>query len=381
MSTNACFENIIGLSRTDCECVEDRPVSAGTSNSGLYLDELEGLSIRLADTKRDCGESSLWTMMARARENAIADTTSDLLACLSREAAVRRRSGSAIVGDTQKSTASAISLRAGVHGMTIQLAKVKGGTFRVTRIGAAFKTSGTITVHVYDRYGEDPIASYTVNHDANRPTWTTLPLPLDLSMDHRGTDNPRYWFVFEPGADLRAMNTLMNCNCGTGGPTWNIDRPQYQSIQQNGGQLWMQWAMAAGTQGTTIADRESWGTSNTTNGLLLDVEFDCDQVTTICPDVPNYQTDGIQRVIAHAVRFKAGANLITSILSSTAINRYTMTAGEQLDAMRKQYLKEYEARVFEYLCPTIAEEANINRYGDCLVCKDRWGMSRSTIQG
>ena len=107
-SVNTCFENIIGLSRTDCECVEDRPVSAGTSASGLYLDELEGLSIRLADTKRDCGESSLWTMMARARENAVKDMVSDILACLNREAAIRRRSGSAIVGDTKKSTASVI---------------------------------------------------------------------------------------------------------------------------------------------------------------------------------------------------------------------------------------------------------------------------------
>ena len=104
-------------------------------------------------------------------------------------------------------------------------------------------------------------------------------------------------------------------------------------------------------------------------------------MTTICPDVPNYETDGIQRVMAHAVRFKAGANLITSILSSTAINRYTMTAGEQLEANRKAYLKEYEARVFEYLCPTIALEENINRYGDCMVCKDRWGMTRGTIVG
>ena len=59
----ACFENIIGLSRTDCECVEARPVDAGVTESGLYLDELDGLTIRMAEAKRDCGEGGLWTMM------------------------------------------------------------------------------------------------------------------------------------------------------------------------------------------------------------------------------------------------------------------------------------------------------------------------------
>jgi hypothetical protein len=38
------------------------------------------------------------------------------------------------------------------------------------------------------------------------------------------------------------------------------------------------------------------------------------------------------------------------------------------------------SRIVEYVCPTLAEEGNINRYGDCLKCKDRWGLSRGTIR-
>jgi len=39
-----CYNYIIGLSRTNCECF-DIPADASESMSGLYLDELESLNI------------------------------------------------------------------------------------------------------------------------------------------------------------------------------------------------------------------------------------------------------------------------------------------------------------------------------------------------
>jgi hypothetical protein len=380
-TTSTCFENIVGLSRTDCECVEDRPVDAGTSASGIYLDELPGLTLRMADAKRDCGEGSLWTMLERARENAVEDLKADLMGCLGDKASVRRQSGQAYIGDDKKSTADSTTLRKPYHGITVQLAKIRGGICRVKGIGTAFKTAGNITLQVYDRYGTDPIYGTVLTHEANRPNWTILPEAIELSMEHLGTENPRYWFVFAPTDGLRAMNTLIDCGCGGIAPYWSLERPQYMSHQQKGGKVWTEWAMAAGTQGTTLETRDSWATKNTTDGILLHVEFDCDQTTTFCPDVPNYTTDNVQKVMAHAVRFKAGANLLRSLLASTNINRYTMTAGDVLEKMVADFEKEYQARVVDYLCPTLALPENINRYGDCLMCKDTWGLSTGTIRG
>ena len=40
-----CFQNIIGISRTPCPCVEDLTVEATTSASGLYLDELDEITL------------------------------------------------------------------------------------------------------------------------------------------------------------------------------------------------------------------------------------------------------------------------------------------------------------------------------------------------
>jgi hypothetical protein len=381
MSTaSACFENIIGLSRTECPCVEDRSVDAGTSASGLYLDELEGLTIRMADAVRDCGDTGLWAMLLRARENAVEAVKADLMACLGQQAEIRRQSGRSYIGEDRRATAQSTDLRQNFHGLTIQLAKVRGGIFRIRGIGTAFKTAGTITVHVYDRYGDAPLESYTFTHPANRVAFYELPEPLELPMSHMGMANPRYWFVFEPTEGLRAMNTLIDCGCGGFAPYWSLDKPQYESPSQKAGKAWAEWAMAAGTQGGMVEERETWGTQNNTGGLLLDVDMDCDQTTTFCPDVPNYTTDNVQKVIAHAVRYKAGANLITNLLSSTNINRYTMTAGEVLEGLRSRYEKEYQARVIEYLCPELSQPHNVNRYGDCLKCRDTWGMAVSTIR-
>ena len=65
--TPACFENIIGLSRTPCPCVEDLNADAVVSESGLFLDELDGLSINMLNAGVDCGQGTLWEMLARAR--------------------------------------------------------------------------------------------------------------------------------------------------------------------------------------------------------------------------------------------------------------------------------------------------------------------------
>ena len=375
-----CMENIVGLSRTDCECVEARPVDAGVSASGLYIDELDGMTIRMADAKRDCGEDGLWTMMARARGNAIEDTQTDLVAGVAEKTDLARQAGPSQIGDDKKATGDSVKLRHAVHGLTLQLAKVRGGVFRVKAIGTAFKTSGTVVVDVWDRYTETPIASYTIVHQGNRLHFTDLPVPLELPMSYMGTQPSRYWFTFTPTTDLKALNVLVNCGCGGFEPYWNFDNPQYDSPSQKAGKSWADWCMACGTYGEDMVDRNTWVTGiNTTQGLALQVEMDCDQMSAFCPDVPNYRTDNVQKVLAHAVRYRAGISLITNILTSTNINRYTMTAGEVLEQLRGRYQKEYDARI-GWLVEQLVLPQNVNRYGDCFRCRDQWGMAVSLIR-
>lgn len=376
----ACMENIVGLSRTDCDCVEARPVDAGVSESGLFIDELDGMTLRLADAKRDCGEDSLFSMLARSRSNAIEDTQTDLMAGVATKTDMRRQAGPSQIGDDKKATGEAVKLRHAVHGMTLQLGKVRGGTFKVKAIGTGFKTSGVITVDVWDRDTATPIASYVLAHEANRLNFTELPVPLELPMTYLGHQPARYWFTYTPVTDMRALNILINCACGGFEPYWSADTPQYDSPSQKAGKSWADWCMACGTYGEDMVDRHQFSTGiNQTQGLALQIEADCDQMSSFCPDVPNYRTDNIQKVIAHAVRYRAGISLITNILNSTSINRYTMTAGEVLIDTRRRYEKEYDARI-GWVVDQLVLPQNVNRYGDCFQCRDQWGMAVSLLK-
>ena len=384
-AVTSCFENIIGLSRTDCPCVEDRPEGANVSESGLYLDELPGLNLRLINATQDCGSEGIWSKMERAVENAIDETVTELMACIAANTDPARPIGASQIGEDKKATASAHKLTRPYHGLTLQTAKVIGGTFYVDAIATSFKSTvgmpATIDVRVLQRTEapDEELAIYTLPITAGKTVWTEIE-PLSLSMDALGSSNPRYWFLFEPYAGAQAMNDLINCGCGGFAPYWDPSNPQYESRQQKQGKLWAEWAMAAGTYGTDLEQRDQWTTENPTAGLMLRVRFECDERSTFCTGEPNYTTDHIQKVIAHAVRYRAGFNLLTDLLHSTDINRWTMTAGEAMEALRKEYDGEFLKRIKEYACPELSSGANINRYGDCRKCKDTHRMRRGLIR-
>ena len=383
MSTIACFENVIGLSRRDCDCVEDRPVDAGVSESGLYLDELPGLNIRMLGTTADCGDDGLWAKLERARDNAIEDTIAELAACIAANTDTARPPGTSIIGQDKNAMRTSVKLRSTYHGLTIQTALVRGGVFEITSIVTAFKgvnNTGTVDVHLFNRPEEDasPIASVTLNTTGDRVVWNDLPEPIALTMTQDTAVNPRFWLLYEPNG-MEALNVEINCGCSGYKPYWSETNPQYRTENDKGHHLWAWWAMAAGTKGDDLDKRLTWTVENPTHGLLLKVRLRCDETSTFCTADPDYRTDPIQKVIAHAVRFKAGAALLQDILTSPRIDRFTMTAGEQLEALKNDYEAEFEKRVAGFLCPTLSGHDSINRYGDCRKCKDTWGMRRGTI--
>lgn len=382
-STAACFENIIGLSRRDCACVEDRTVDAGVSESGLYLDELPGLRLRMLNSTVDCGDDGLWAKLERAREHGIEEVIAELSACIGANTDTARPPGTSIIGQDKNAARSAVRLNNAYHGLTIQTALVRGGVFEIMSIGTAFKAvnnTGTVAVKVYNRPEEsaDPIAEVVLNTTPDRVTWNDLAEPIPLLMTQDTAVNPRFWLLYEP-AGMQAMNVEINCGCSGYKPHWSLTNPQYRNPSDKGAHLWAWWAMAAGTKGDNLDNRLTWTVENPTHGLLVRVRMRCDETSTFCTDDPQYRTDPIQKVIAHAVRFKAGAALLQDILTSDRIDRYTMTAGEQLEALKEDYEREFQKRVLEFLCPTLSGHDSINRYGDCRKCKDTWGMTRGTI--
>lgn len=397
MSTYACWQNIIGISRTECQCVEDKPVDASVSASGIFLDELPGLPIRFIDAVRDCGQDSLWDFAERAIENAVGETKAEVMGCVNRNTEPAKRAGQSEIGSGKKATTGETHpLSKPFHGITVQTDNMRGGYFRVTAIATAFKGDAlpaTIDVKLYKDESESsgPEQTITLPVTSNKVEWTVLPTPIELSMSSLG-DRARYWFLFEPIDGMRAMNTLTGCNCGGFNPYWNLHTPQWMSKVDKGRDGWANWAQAQGTSGDDLLNRENWQVFNPTHGIMLRVQFECDESSTICAETPNYTGDMFQLAFAHAVRYRAAFNLATSILNSTKIDRYTMTAGDQLEKMRQEWHYEWLSYTSGprksdgtleragYLCEQLSKPENVNLYGDCRKCADQWGMRRSTIR-
>ena len=69
MSVNQCFSQIIGFTRSEDLCVDDYDSSYSISDSGLFIDELQGMSLSILDAVG--GKDNIWDMMSRAGTNGI----------------------------------------------------------------------------------------------------------------------------------------------------------------------------------------------------------------------------------------------------------------------------------------------------------------------
>ena len=384
MSQHAeCFEDVFGLSRTDCECFGTPPEGYDTTASGLYLDELPGLDLEKLFKARKCSDEG-WTIMDRARTEGVRRFNNEVLKHIKANTKATRTNTRSQIGDT-KNGSKTVTLGKTYHGLDLMLADMVGGVATVHRIGGYFKFTGTVDVSVYEVGDDTPIATYTINTVMNRLAWTEID-PLVLSMESTSSQNPRYWFLFEPTPGQQALaSKVASCGC-SGKPKWDIYHRQFESAVAIDGQAWTAWAMANGTYGNTIADREDWAHNNETQGLLLDIEFKCNALTAICSGTPDYDQDPLQMTYAYGARFAAGLELVEYITGSTRVNREAITNGDELELLRVNYTKEMNTRA-EWLGEQLSEEpddgnphSGVNTYSDCFTCKDPHGIQVKTIR-
>lgn len=375
MSTiNDCLNKIIGLSETDCECFDTgKPVDANVSNSGLFLDQLDGINLKLASADEDCEEGGLWDILAKSRNNAIADFKSDLQSALLTRYKQRRQPFIGQIGSTSyKNNLSLTSTYAGVEFFCDQIV---GGTMKIRRIGLLFANSGTFTISVYSNVDEGLVDQYSVTAIANTLTWFTIPGGLSLEMDNETGTYPRYFFVYEVAQSGQPKDIQGGCGCNTNKNYkyyWNTNEPKFASFEKD---RWSEYVMLTGVTGetNTLLGRDSWGTQNYLNGLVFDVAFTCAIKDLICTEQFDYETNPLALVMAYAVRYKAGIILLDKILASGEINRYTMMDRERLMGKKNTYAKEYQSRI-DYLVEQINYKAN-----DCLVCDDTEQIFKSGI--
>lgn len=316
---------------------------ASTSDTDLWLDELEGLSLKMIDAGIYCEE--LGSFMAKARENAIKTFRSDLLANLKSHFRPRHEAYTGLLGQLSYRRNTTPSTE--FIGHSLDSKRIKGSRVKIKRIGININASKDVAIKFYKRVGlldsgqpeYQELTDYSQALTAVANTWsykTVTDVTLDLWED--GYEETEYLIGYFPTTETHKDN-LTDCGCGTR----KNSLANYISFN--------------GVSGTL----ENLNKTGSAHGLVLEVEMLC-ETTQIIDD--NLIYPDFELVAAHAIRYKAGFFLTQYIIASNNTNIYTLiNDAAQLFALGKGYEFEYQQRVKGWL----SENIRINN--DCYICR------------
>ena len=166
MSLPVCFENIIGLTRSEDLCVDDYDASYSVSNSGLFVDELQGMSLRILDAVG--GKDNIWSMMSRARINGINTFRTDIFTELLKYNEYRREKFS---GDIGHRRFTQVITKDTYHGMRVY-SDIRGGVFTLRGITLNLNTTENVNLLIYDDF--QLLHTVAISSDAGKPKYTAI---------------------------------------------------------------------------------------------------------------------------------------------------------------------------------------------------------------
>lgn len=369
LSVPECYESIVGLTRTDCECYENLPDYAADSLSGLYIDELIGLSFIQSLTNCDNG-NDLFLNIEKARDNAITTFQADTNALLLQNFKVRRNPFYGGIGRAVSN--NNVSLNTGEYlGVRMYCDNVKSGVLYIKSIGALFQDTGAIALTIYNNLGET-IGTYALSTSANLHTQTTVDLELPLHSDY--IDHLEYFFVYQYDGLIRPKVNDIKCSCGRFKPVFDCNNPYFRTKHETT-YGWADWLMVGGVKSASLPDFTdmSCGCNNYMYGLTFQVELRCKISEVLCLDQLDFEGNPLAAAIAIAIQNKSGEVLGNWFLQSGNLNRWTLINAEQLALDVARFQKTYNDMI-QY----IVASADITQ-NDCLACKDVYEMAKRGI--
>lgn len=340
-----CFDKIIGLSRTECECLkagiksEDRE-----SESGIFLDEVEGGLKISAIKKIDCQD--FVDKARQARKRAIDMFIEQMIGLYSSPPYTRRfnRFNSRI---GKINTLRPLNLPQ-FAGLRLRTNLIRGAHLTINKIGLLISQEADVTVMVYKGYRNDKDSLEHVKTIQNLPTLTNLPsinvldTPLVLPLFDDQLRPIDYYFVYDTALYGQPRDNHASCSCGG-----------QESVLKT-------YLDPKGVSSSTIDGLTGSGTMYA-NGIFLDGKIECGIKEMLCrlKEVDESNT------IAHAIAYKAQEFLIEDILGTGEINRFSMLAKEHLWGKRNHFRKEFDDRV-----TWLSQIITIDKISDCFACND-----------
>lgn len=353
-----CLENIIGLSKTECECLTDQlPTGSdeisdyNVSASGVFLDQLPGFNVNIASGADDCASGGIWERMYQARENAILDYKTNLLACIGSKYKPRINNFSGQLG--QSTYQGALALNTQYAGQKVCPVQIKGGFIILKRIGILINSNANVTVQVYSNKNTSTLlySSTPVVVPQFDLTWAELTTPLELPMWDDSGLHIKYYVVMVLDGSFQPLKNKKDCGCSA------KEREPY-----------LQWLSIEGANGNTISNPSSFKLTPELNGIVLDVDVKCKTSEIICSSqYPlDFENDPNALSMAYAIRFRACAILYENLLGNDNINRFTMMNREQMARDVTEWNEKYLEWV-NYFCNNL----NGLHENDCWVCKEQ----------
>jgi len=338
-----CLDNIIGISRSECECLTaDLPEGYTESNSGLYMDELPESPVSLAAIKsiQDCGKD-MGAILTQARANAILQFKTDLYKHLALMYKPRANPYTGLIG--KKTGSSALNITKAYAGLILAGKSFKGATLQISKVWANFTTDASINLLILKvRRGETDIElleTITIESTASGINENVVDISLPM-WDDTGKDI-NYYLLYA-SAGLTPKDNPVSCGCGIS------EYDLHVFLKPKG---YLSDTIAPGGQQTNYA-----------NGIVLDVDVRCNTQDIIC------QAYRVNEFIKVAVEWtilrKSVVNLINGVLHSDAITRYTQGKREQMYYDKGSLDKKYNNDV-----QWIAENMSMG-LNDCFICNE-----------
>lgn len=355
MSLYSCFDGVIGLTRQEDDCVEGYDSSYSDSESGLYIDELQGMALRILNSTG--GNATIWQKMENARENAINAFKVDALKEILKTKEPARKNFIGTIGGKSFSSLLASDTYYGLR----MFSDIRGGTFTLRGVTLILSTTEAVNLNVYtgetEEDGAAAIHTFALTSSAGRQKYNAV-TPTQLSLE-----GDLYFLYSSTGTPY---NNKLNCNCG--GYKWCFDllNPCFRQSRDR----WTEWAMVGGVHGSDLTIRDDWGTSRDAEGLILHGDFGCDTMGILCGDESDFASNEIDSAIAWAILYKTGSFLSSYIMDSQEVNRYTLLGVDGLGANIAYYEDRYKM-MLEYIAENIEDDRN-----ECLKCRSPHGYAR-----
>lgn len=341
----ACFDTLVGLSKTDYTCfTDDAPDGYDDSDSGYHLTDTDyGLTI--------AGQCQVagWTMLEAARTQAILEIKSDLRAALREKYDGGISPFSGIIA--QLSSTGSASVNKDFLGLRIRTKNQKGAKLVLKKIYLAISAAG----------------DYDVTITSNDPLWTTLTETITIATPNTMTaltlgtviDLPLFsrtceelyleYYITYDRAGATPRNNNVTC-CGK--------KPG-----------WMSHMTVSGMQATDNEATDG-SYSSAAYGMALDAYMACEELDWIC-EAQELNGFHLKDVVARAIQFRGAAIAISSLIDTLLVSPCT---GYQIESLssRRQYLNTKSADYVAWVAQNVP-----NGVTDCFVCKPEKVFHRS----